>query len=203
MRNSPEVAVKKIYLFRHGMTELNKKHAYCGSTDVPLCQEGIESLLEMKRKYTFPDISDCKILTSGMKRTLQSLEILYPDQKSRADISKNFREIDFGVFEGFTYEELKDRPDYQKWITGDNEANICPGGESGEQMKKRVMEAFCGIEKNEYSYAVFTHGGVIACIMEQLFPLEHKNRWEWQCGFGEGYYLTLDASKWIYKTIPY
>ncbi len=203
MRNSQELELKTIYLFRHGMTELNKKYAYCGSTDVPLCQEGIDSLIELKKKYTFPDISDCRILTSGMKRTLQTLEILYPDQKSRADISENFREIDFGEFEGFTYEELKERQDYQKWITGNNESNICPNGESGEQMKKRVMGAFCSIEKNEYSYALFTHGGVIACIMEHLFPFEHKNRWEWQCGFGEGYALTFDASKWIYKTIPY
>ncbi|MCR5763324.1 MAG: histidine phosphatase family protein [Treponema sp.] len=184
------------------MTELNKRHAYCGSSDVSLCKEGIDSLMEKKKNCPYPFICDCRILTSGMKRTFQTLEILYPDQKKRAGISEDFREIDFGSFEGFSYEQLKDRPDYQKWIDGDNEANVCPNGESGVQMKKRVMDAFRKIAIDDYSYAIFTHGGPIACIMECLFPLEGKNRWEWQSDFGEGYILQLKNNKWSYKKMP-
>ena len=29
-----------IYLIRHGKTEANEKHLYCGSTDLPLSEKG-------------------------------------------------------------------------------------------------------------------------------------------------------------------
>ena len=40
------------------------------------------------------------------------------------------------------YEELKENPVYQAWITGDNEKNVPPGGESGEAMTKRLLAAW-------------------------------------------------------------
>ena len=33
-----------IYLIRHGKTETNEKHLYCGSTDLPLSGAGKEEL---------------------------------------------------------------------------------------------------------------------------------------------------------------
>ena len=36
-----------IYLIRHGRTEANEKHFYCGSTDLPLTEAGRASLREM------------------------------------------------------------------------------------------------------------------------------------------------------------
>lgn len=66
-----------------------------------------------------------------------------------------------------SYEGLKETlPNMGLWLTGDNEANIPPRGESGMQMKARVMEAF----RNQRYTCIITHGGVIAAIMENLFP---------------------------------
>ena len=33
-----------IYLIRHGKTQANLCHLYCGSTDLPLSQQGIDQL---------------------------------------------------------------------------------------------------------------------------------------------------------------
>ena len=85
-----------------------------------------------------------------------------------------------------SYDELKDTPEYQTWITGDNVANIPPRGESGAQMKARVLEAFSEIKEDT---CIVTHGGVIAAIMEHLFPDEGKNRYQWQPKPGQGYCL--------------
>ena len=98
-----------------------------------------------------------------------------------------FREVDFGIFEMHSYEELKDTPDYQAWLTGDNEANVPPNGESGVQMKERVLQAFSEIKEDT---CIITHGGVIAAIMEHLFPDEGKNRYLWQPKNGRGYAVT-------------
>ena len=85
-----------------------------------------------------------------------------------------------------SYEELKDTPEYQTWLTGDNEANIPPNGESGAQMKERVLAAFSEIKEDT---CIITHGGCIAAIMEHLFPGEGKNRYEWQLKNGRGYII--------------
>ena len=166
-----------IYLIRHGRTEANEKHLYCGSTDLPLSDVGRAELEKLHH-----DIKNVRFLTSGMKRTNETVEILFGDVPY--EIEPRFREVDFGIFEMHSYEELKDTPDYQVWLTGDNDANVPPNGESGVQMKNRVLAAFSEIREDT---CIITHGGVIAAIMEYLFPNENKNRYEWKPKTGCGY----------------
>ena len=168
-----------IYLIRHGKTEANEKHLYCGITDLPLSNTGKEEL-----RSVHYDIKNVRFITSGMKRTNETLHILFGDVPYEVD--PRFREVDFGIFEMQSFEQLKDTPEYQTWLTGDNEANIPPQGESGMQMKARVMEAFSEIKEDT---CIITHGGVIAAIMENLFPEENKNRYQWQPKPGHGYVI--------------
>ena len=169
-----------IYLIRHGKTEANERRLYCGSTDLPLSSAGRAEL--QKLRY---EIKHVRLITSGMKRTDETLRILFGDVPYEAD--PRFREVDFGIFEMRGYRELKDTPAYQTWLTGDNEANVPPEGESGAQMKARVLRALSEIREDT---CIVTHGGVIAAIMEALFPHENKNRYEWQPRPGQGYAVT-------------
>ena len=172
-----------IYLIRHGKTEANERRLYCGSTDLPLSPAGREALKEIRY-----DISNVRFLTSGMKRTNETMSLLFGNVKFEVD--PRFREVDFGIFEMHSYEQLKDTPAYQDWLTGDNEANIPPEGESGSQMKQRVLEAFGEIQEDT---VLICHGGVIAAIMEQLFPEDNKSRYQWQPGYGRGYRISEDG----------
>ena len=167
-----------IYLIRHGKTEANEKHLYCGSTDLPLSADGAAELRGIRY-----DIPAGRFVTSGRKRTNETLRLLFGDVPYETD--SRFREVDFGSFEMRSYEQLKALPAYQEWLEGDNDANIPPNGESGAQMRHRVLEAFSEIREDTI---LVTHGGVIAAIMEHLFPEENKNRYQWQpspgCGYG-------------------
>ena len=169
-----------IYLIRHGKTEANEKWLYCGSTDLPLSAAG---RAELQNKHYA--IKNVRFLTSGMQRTNETLRILFGEVPYTVD--PRFREVDFGVFEMQSYEDLKDQPDYQIWLTGDNERNVPPGGESGEQMTERVLSAYCGLTEDT---CLVTHGGVIAAIMACLFPEENKHRYQWQPQNGHGYRIT-------------
>lgn len=169
-----------IYLIRHGKTEANERHLYCGSTDLPLSDPGREEL-----KNLHYDIPNVRFLTSGMRRANETLELLFGDVEYDAD--PGFREVDFGAFEMRGYDELKDDPAYQLWLTGDNESNVPPSGESGAQMKQRVIAALESIREDT---CIVAHGGVIAAIMAHLFPEEGKNRYQWQPKNGCGYAIT-------------
>ena len=168
-----------IYLIRHGKTSANEKHLYCGSTDLPLSEAGREEL-----QGVHYEIKNVRFLTSGMKRANETLRILFGDVPY--EVEPRFREVDFGIFEMHSYEELKDTQEYGAWLTGDNDANIPPNGESGLQMKARVLGAFSEIKEDT---CIITHGGCIAAIMEHLFPGEGKNRYEWQPKNGFGYII--------------
>ena len=152
----------RILLLRHGITEANEKHLYCGSTDLPLSPAGCAAL----RRQEMP-APGTRFITSGMRRCNETLEALFGTVPY--EIEPDFREINFGDFEMKSYEMLKDDPAYQAWLTGDNEKNVPPNGESGEHMTRRALAAF-------------------AAIMAHLFP-EGKNRYEWQSPNGGGYVI--------------
>ena len=177
-----------IYLIFHGKTEANEKWLYCGSTDLPLSEKGREEL----RRIPY-DIKKFRFLTSGMKRINETLWILFGDVPFEEDY--RFQEVDSGIFEMHSNSELKDTPDYQVCFTGNNEVNVPPNGESGLQMKQRVLEAFLEIKEDTI---IVCHGGVIAAIMEHLFPEENKTRYDWQPQNGCGYVIKDHC----YKSIP-
>ena len=156
-----------IYLFRHGITEGNKRRLYYGHTDIPLIEEGIEAIRERREAGIYPDIEGFKIITTDLCRTEQTLFEMYGREVPH-ETDPRMREFSFGDFEMKSYEELKEREEYQAWITGDNWRNICPNGESGEIMLNRSLEAM-----KEYigtDSIIVCHGGVIAGLMLTWFP---------------------------------
>ena len=128
-----------------------------------------------------------------MKRTDETLQVLFGAVPYSVDA--RFREVDFGDFEMKSYEMLKNDPAYQAWLTGDNESNIPPGGESGAQMTRRVLDALRELPDGT---ALVTHGGVIAAIMASLFHQEGKHRYQWQPQNGRGYEISGSS----YRPIP-
>jgi alpha-ribazole phosphatase len=179
----------RIILIRHGKTEANEKHLYCGKTDLSLSENGREELIRKKHNRVYPSASGFSVITSGKKRCEETLNIIYgniPHTQNEA-----FCEMDFGAFEMRSYEEMKNDPSYIAWISGDNEKNVCPGGESGEIMQKRVIDGLNETIADCKDFLLVTHGGVIAVIMAELFPEEEKNRYEWQPVAGEGYMIEI------------
>ena len=177
-----------VYLIRHGKTEANEKGLYCGSTDLPLSESGARELRGLRY-----DIKNVRFLTSGMKRTNETLKLLFGDVRFESD--SRFREMDFGIFEMRSYEQLKRDPTYQAWLVGDNEENVPPRGESGQQMRRRVVQAFSELIEDTL---IVTHGGCIVAIMQHLFPEENKNRYDWQPRCGHGYAVSTET----YEVIP-
>ena len=89
-------------LIRHGMTPGNEEHRYIGRTDEPLSQKGREQLLTLQKKGVYPAAA-C-VAASPLERCRQTAELLYPGQAPC--VFDQFREMDFGAFEGHNYEEL-------------------------------------------------------------------------------------------------
>lgn len=184
--------MKRILLLRHGRTEANDRWLYCGSTDLPLSERGRAELLAKKARAAKLDLSGLEVYISPMLRARETLALLWNTEGIPVP---ELREMDFGEFEMKSYEQLKEDVAYQRWCEGDNESNICPGGESGEQMRWRVLSAFESIAAQPADCMLVFHGGPIAAVMEHLFPEEGKSRYEWQPKNGEGYEILMDEGR--------
>ncbi len=185
----------KLILFRHGLTVANERHLYCGSTDLPLSETGRRELRALRASGVLPAIDGMRVITSGARRCEETLTELYGAIPFETE--PELWEMDFGDFELRSYEELKNDPAYLAWITGDNEANVAPGGESGDMMRKRAIAALGGLLEDGRPAAVFTHGGVIAAIMQCLFPWPGKNRYQWQPEPGRGYVINTSDNTYM------
>lgn len=177
----------KIYLIRHGETISNKEGRYLGITDVSLSEAGKEKILKKVKEGYYPEYKNQIIYTSGLSRTKETLELIYGEVPFIEE--PRFNESNFGIFENKTYEELKENTDYRKWISGDYQANICPGGESYLQMKQRVIEAFSEVlekqRETRKDVILFLHGGPLVALMEYIHPEEQKTYYEWRFENGE------------------
>jgi len=186
--------MRKLHLLRHGTTEASRRHLYYGASDIPLADDAAEELLRLKQDGVYPSAEGCRVITTGLLRTRQTLEILYPGLTSETE--RDLQEMNFGEFELRGYEELKEESAYQDWISGDYLSNICPGGESACQHAERCQRCLQRLlTEGEEDLLIVCHGGSITCLMEYLFPDEGENRWYWDCKTGRGFTVMLDGFK--------
>ena len=218
----------RIYLIRHGMTAGNTRRAYIGSTDEPLCKEGIAAVRasapKIRAQTGFRSADDFLsggglLAVSPMKRCIQTAELLFPD--ARQQVVTDFRECDFGVFEGRNADEMTGDPDFQRWIDANGETAF-PGGEDPTAFKARVCGAFAALtdslqapEKDavvesayETAYGaesvctpeqiktliIAAHGGTIMAILER-YAVPHQPFYRWHVGNAQGYAACWDGAK--------
>lgn len=185
-------------LIRHGQTLGNVKKLYYGATDLPLTDQGIEELKAYAKRDIYP-VTELHF-TSDMQRTNATFEILFPHTPHHK--LPEFREFHFGGFEGFTYEELKDREDYRLWVADETGALACPGGESRNSFVERITLALQALidQIGGKSATLVCHGGVISIIMSALFPGK-RNFYEWQPHNGLGYRIVITPNGHSYSPL--
>lgn len=183
----------KVYLIRHGMTKFNEEKKYSGSTDVSLSENGVMELESLSNIYK--NIPECELFVSGLRRTKETAEILFESKMIKGYL-EFMNEMNFGDFEGFSYEELKENPIYINWIM--NIRTATPNnGESMNEFEKRVLNNFIDhVIKNETDTIYVTHGGVIRLIMSKLVRSD-IDFFEWETPFGKGYILEFQDDKVI------
>lgn len=181
----------ELYLIRHGQSLDNVYHRYGGWRDGGLTEEGAQELYRLMEEGVYEGIRPDHFLSSDLKRATETAEILFPEAAFLQ--TPAFREMGFGEFEGFTYEELKDDERYRLWL-GDEDGNyLTPGGESNQGFRHRVLHGFQRLYELEGSVALVCHGGVVYEIMRYLFPEENKSMFEWQPQNGRGYRVRLST----------
>ncbi len=183
-----------IWLIRHGMTVPGEEGRYQGFLDESLSEKGRAALVRAS-------FSPSHVYVSPAKRARETASILFPDAEQIS--VPGLREMNFGVFEGRTWKEMENDPQYREWVDGMC-LGPCPGGESRAEFSERVCNAFLSIpemedlEKEKSSKSedliIVSHGGTQMAILER-WGRPARDYYDWQRPCGCGWKLSLKESE--------
>ncbi len=158
--------LRRLVLIRHGETVGESSVRFHGSNDVELSAEGRALMREVGRGLR-GEVFDL-VLASPLRRSWEAASIVVGGAPVR--LEHDFREIDFGRWEGMTKQEIEASDpllykDWQEKTTGFD----FPGGEPRAEFQARVLQ---GLERLEQSGAtsalVVVHKGTIRTIADRL-----------------------------------
>lgn len=170
-----------IILIRH--TKVAAKEGICyGHTDIELAPSFEKEKKSIQKKlahnkfnvvYSSP-LSRCKKLAQAI---FPGLEIIYDER---------LKELNFGNWEGLNWDEISSSEEAKAFFE-DYINTACPGGESYQDMLKRVSEFYDEIKEKhkDAQVAIVTHGGPIRaflCVIEAITP---KEAFERKVDYGE------------------
>jgi alpha-ribazole phosphatase len=156
----------RVWLIRHGEPADTVRGRCYGALDVGLSAGGRRQVEATAESLQTEPLA--AIYTSPRLRTTESAHILASSHACGYREEPDLREIDFGDFEGLTYDEISVRYPalYRQWMESPTEVQF-PNGESFASMRARVVRAFESILRSweGQTVALVTHGGVIRILI--------------------------------------
>ncbi|WP_170949523.1 histidine phosphatase family protein [Ureibacillus acetophenoni] len=185
-----------LFLVRHGVTDWNKEKRYLGHTDRGVLMSELTQLKKLQKELA--ELSFDHVFTSDLRRCLETLA--YLNVPAQVSVDTRIREINFGDWEGKTYNELKDNQIYRDWLNNWENLSI-PNGESADTFKARIdtfiqdllQHPFESTPNEKKLFLIMTHGGVIRYIVSKFVP--SIAFWELSVPHGHGIHLTLVKHK--------
>lgn len=168
----------KITFIRHGATVSNGEGRYLGWTDEPLSNDGKKQIIEKWGNTPQAEVIFC----SPMKRCMETAQLIFGTREFI--VIPEWKEMNFGKFEGKNYTELNGNPEYQEWIDSGGTLPF-PEGESREEFIHRTMKGFSECikickKRGVQNVTCIVHGGTIMAILssvtgEEYFKFQIKN----------------------------
>lgn len=170
--------MNRLFLIRHGETELNAQGRFQGRADSRLNDRGRRQAGALARELRDEPIAS--LFTSDLVRARETAEIIAAGRDWTPRVSTELRELSFGAWEGLTYFEIqRNYPiELSRWEI-DPKNHPPPGGERLTELDARLALIFDEIrrESNRRTIAAVTHGGPIRLLICRALGLpatEHE-----------------------------
>ncbi|KAA8500581.1 histidine phosphatase family protein [Mediterraneibacter catenae] len=188
----------RVVFIRHLCTPGNEKRQYIGRTDEDLSERVAEEFRQRQEKSTgglYPSVQ--YIITSPLKRCIQTAGLIYPGMEIVTE--PMLRECDFGEYEQKTYEDLKNEPEYIRWLESGG-MTAFPSGEDQTSFRRRCVDGVKRwidrlLEDGADNAAFVVHGGTIMAVLSELAEDKHEF-YHWQVENGGGYVAEVSGEEW-------
>jgi alpha-ribazole phosphatase len=176
----------RLVLIRHGETEASVQGRCAGTLDSPLTDRGHAQMRSAARYLkTQPTAA---LYASPRQRAMDSARVLTRgDTAPPVSIDSRLSEIDFGVLEGLTYDEVAARHPtvWQAWMGTPTDVTF-PGGESFAAFSARVDDFMRHLRQQDHERAVtvVAHGGVNRVVLARALGLDLQHMFRLQQTYG-------------------
>lgn len=162
-----------IHFARHGETDYHRNGQYAGQRDISLNDKGIEQGKELS-KWAKKQTLD-SILTSDLKRSIDTAKDTARLLKLNLRIDSRFREIDFGKLSGLNREEIgRFFPTIHDLFYSEPTLASFPEGENVRKAMDRAMLGLLELsnEPNLSEILIVCHATLLRLILSELLGLD-------------------------------
>lgn len=199
---------QELLLVRHAKTAAEYSGRYVGITDASLAPEGLLQAAELISGIARRQPQRC--VCSPLARTRQTARAICQCIGLAAEIDPELREVNFGRWEGLTFEEVvaRDPELVSRWALFDDRFAF-PGGESLAEFHNRIRSLANRLAADPAErIIVVTHGGVIRALICHFLglPLRSCLSFEVECASLTTIKLFKDSGVLIglneFRTLP-
>jgi len=165
----------RLYLVRHGATQLSAEDRFAGEIGVDLSPEGREQAARLGERLRDDEIG--AIYSSPLSRTVETARIVAGKCGLDIQLSDGLREIHHGHWEGLTRQEVETRfaQEYSDWQQ--DPFTFAPaGGESGVSVLARALPAIREIVVRHagQNVLVVSHKATIRLLLSSLLGFDPR-----------------------------
>lgn len=165
----------RLYLVRHGATQLTAEDRFSGAVGVDLSDEGRRQVRRLAERIADDGIS--AVYTSPLSRTVETAEILARPHRLPLVRRDGLREISHGRWEGLTRREVEERfaEEYASW-DADPFTFAPEGGESGLGVLARALPVVREIVVSHpgHTVLVVSHKATLRLILSSLLGFDPR-----------------------------
>ncbi len=184
----------RLYLVRHGQTDMNKNNMFYGWTDADINDTGLFQATQLA-EY-FKDVPLDAIYSSDLLRASHTAQIIAQQKDMQVEKRKEFRELYYGDWENqpAVYVENHYKEELRGWATNWLDRTI-PNGESFQGFYKRVTEGVDTLIKESKGKQVMlvAHNGALSAILCHLTGAGGQSFWRFDSK--QGHYTSVLISE--------
>ncbi|MCA1899194.1 MAG: alpha-ribazole phosphatase [Chloroflexi bacterium] len=169
-----------LFLIRHGQTDWNLEQRFQGQSDVPLNAAGRKQAAALAERLAAETFD--AVYSSDLQRAAETANIICKSEwNSDLHPDPRLREVNFGDWEGLTYEEIKAKhPEALAAWEADIFKYAPPNGETLEGLALRVQAALGELRaKHEgQRIMVVAHGGTLQTLICLALDLPPAMYWQ-------------------------
>lgn len=170
--------MQTLYLIRHTKPSIAPGICY-GQMDIGLADSFKEEASDVLHYLSPLEL----IITSPLLRASRLAEYLAQEQRCELLVDVRLMEKHFGLWEGKAWSDIA-RNEIDAWA-GDIMGYAPPGGESVQQMMRRVQTLLCDVAQlPQQNIALIAHGGSIRALLAQIANTSLVNTLDWEMEYG-------------------
>jgi len=165
----------RIYLVRHGATELSAEDRFAGAVDVLLSDGGRDQARRLGERLASEPLA--AVYASPMKRTMETARLIVASHGLEVQPVDGIREIAHGRWEGKTRAEVeRDFPEEYQRYEHDPYLFAPEGGETGLMVTSRALPALLRIvgAHPDQRVLVVSHKATIRLLLSSLLGFEPR-----------------------------